>query len=94
MNTATLLLYGDHSRVASLLEHILTHMGYQVASLDGTQGMQPQPDLVLVNDLTVCHQLRQSRLALPPLAGAGSHQPVCQVRGAGGTPVTERPTRL
>jgi two-component system KDP operon response regulator KdpE len=47
-------------------------MGYHVTSLDATQSplvvtQQQQPDLVFVDDLTVCRQLRENQYALPLL---------------------------
>lgn len=71
MNKATILLCGDHSQTRQMLEVTLIRMGYHVTSLDGTPlplvMMQQQPDLVFVDDLMVCHQLRENWHALPIL---------------------------
>lgn len=70
MNTATILLCGNHSQTAQMLERALRRMGYHVISLDGTQSplvvtQQQHPDLVFVDNLMVCRQLRENRHALP-----------------------------
>lgn len=70
MNSAIILICGDHSQRTQMLERALLCMGYQVPPFDGTQSplmvaQQQQPDLVLVDDLAVCSQLRKHRQALP-----------------------------
>lgn len=72
MNNATILLCGDHSQTRQMLERALRRMGCHVTALDDTQSplmvtQQQQPDLVFVDDLIVCRQLRENQHALPIL---------------------------
>lgn len=70
MNSATILICGDHAPRTQMLEHTLRRIGYYISPLDGIQlplavAQQQHPDLVLVDDLTICRQLRQHWQALP-----------------------------
>lgn len=80
MNRVTILLYGDDAQARQMLEQTVRRMGYQVIVLDGSPSslgviQQQQPDLVFVDTLTVCRQLRENQHTLPLFFYSSQHSP-------------------